>query len=352
MKSIRVPALIIFLAFGCKKEAQKAPGPVKYVKVHRIVEGNEKSKMVFNGRIMEKSNVDLSFRVGGPLVKLPVKQGDYVAAGSLIAAIDKRDYKVQLESSEAQYKQLRGEFERYKELFEAKKIPANTYEKVEAGYLLAKSGFENAQHQYNDTKLTSPTSGYIFKKYVENYQTVGPGQPIVSIIDNSVLEVVVHAAENQLAEINAGKEFLLNISSANLAGVPVSVMNIAEKAGDNGLYEVKFRLPNDQKIAVYPGMTAEISMHYRQTGHGITIPANAVFNRNNLTYVWIYSQTGQKVNKRQVRISSIETGGKIRITEGLKFGETIVAAGVHYLRENQKVQPVIEPSETNVGGLL
>ena len=303
-------------------------------------------------RSRRKGKVDLSFRVGGPLVKLPVKEGDYISKGSLIAAIDQRDYTIQLESSEARLLQAEGEYKRYQQLFEKEKIPANTYEKIKAQYLLTKSGFENAQHQLKDTELRAPVSGYIFNKHVENHQTVGSGQPIVSIIDKSMLEVIVHVPENQVAGITRGKEFLLNIASANVHNAPVTLLNIAEKAGDNGLYEVKFAYKSNNGAEVYPGMTAEISMHFQHENSSITIPVNAIFRDGEVNYVWLYNPSDARVSKRKVMISSIQSDGKIGITTGLSVGESIVSAGVHFLQDNQTVKTVKEPSSTNVGGLL
>jgi hypothetical protein len=42
----------------------------------------------------------------------------------------------------------------------------------------------------------------------------------------------------------------------------------------------------------------------------------------------------------------------MEISSGLKAGELIVTAGVHSLKEGQKVQPLAPVSKTNVGGLL
>ncbi len=345
--------LISLFMYGCKSDAGQTDNQVKFVKVYSIESGARKSRIVFNGKIQEKSKIDLSFRVGGPLVKLPLNVGDFVKKGSLIAEIDNRDYRVQFESSEARYKQIQSEFERYKELFDKKKIPANTYEKIEAQYLLTKSGYENALHQLNDTRLTAPISGYVYKKFVENYQTVGPGQSIVSIIDKSSLEVVTYVPENQLSRIISGKEFYLNVSSTDIDKAPVTIENIAEKAGDNGLYEVRFKLANDNdNVQVYPGMTAEISMYYSQPGGGITIPSGAVFRDGGETCVWIYSSSDSTVKKQKVTISSLQSDGLFTVSEGLKAGDSIISAGVHYLQEGQRVQPVKEPSKTNVGGLL
>jgi RND family efflux transporter MFP subunit len=92
-----VLAALVFA--GCQKPAPEpeAVRPVRAVRVGDIkaVQGRE-----FPGRARAKDEVDLSFRVGGPLVSLPVDVGSEVATGDVIAAIDPRDFRAALDSAE------------------------------------------------------------------------------------------------------------------------------------------------------------------------------------------------------------------------------------------------------------
>ena len=47
----------------------------------------------FTGVVQAQDQVDMAFRVTGPLVQLPVKAGDTVKAGDLLAQIDPRDFR-------------------------------------------------------------------------------------------------------------------------------------------------------------------------------------------------------------------------------------------------------------------
>ena len=44
--------------------------------------------------------------------------------------------------------------------------------------------------------------------------------------------------------------------------------------------------------------------------------------------------------------------GNIRVKDGISETDTVVVAGTHVLKENQKVEIVEPASKTNVGGLL
>lgn len=354
-RNILVATVVAFLAFtGCKTKSDDAPQKetIKYVKVETINNGVVQNRMVFNGKIKEKSLTSLSFRVGGPLAKLNVETGDFVRAGEVIASIDKRDYQLQVQTTKAQFSQTEAEYKRYKQLVDQDKIPANTFERVESGYLMAKTAYENAQNHLNDTELKAPFSGYVFEKFVENHQTVGAGVPIVSVIDNSSLEAVVSVSESQVQRVHHDKMSALTVVNAGVNELPVKLLSVSEKAMDDGLYEVKFSFKNSEEIKVAPGMTAEVTMFCDALDESITVPSSAVFHEKTSDYVWIYNAATKKVEKRKISISAVKSQARAEVTSGLKSGEQVVTAGVHYLIDGQEVKPIQQPSVTNIGGLL
>nr|WP_321358531.1 efflux RND transporter periplasmic adaptor subunit [uncultured Draconibacterium sp.] len=345
-------ALVAFTACQSSTGEETVAETVKNVKVETVSDGVTQNSFTLNGKIKEKSLTSLSFRVGGPLLKLNVKQGDYVKRGDVIAEIDKRDYKLQVETTKAQFEQAEGEYKRYKQLIEQNKIPENTYEKIKSGYLMTKTAYENAQNQLRDTELKAPFSGYIYEKFVENFQTVGAGTPIVSIIDNSHLEAVVSVSESQLQRVKSDKESYLNVANAGINNLPVKLLSISEKTMQDGLYEVKFSFENKNELEVAPGMTAEVTVYCNAEENQLSVAASALFHEKTSTYVWVYNPSNSKVEKRKVEIALDGPQGRVNIASGVKNGEQIVTAGVHYLVEGQKVQPIKTPSVTNIGGLL
>ena len=342
----------LIFTVACNKDGEENKEFTKLVRIEKVTDQPKVDYLIFNGKVKEKSLVTLSFRVGGPLVHINVNAGDYVNKGEEIAQIDKRDYQIQLDNAKAQYEQINGEYERYKELYNKNKVPANTYEKIEAGYKQAKAGYENALNQLNDTELKAPISGYIYEKMVENFNTVGAGQPIVSIIDMSQLEIVISVPENQILDIKQCQKNYLTVRNADVYEVPVTLKSVSEKTGSDGLYEVRFVLNNQDKFNIYPGMTAEVKIVCQDKNSTMQISSNAVFTNHDKTYVWIYDSSKQQIKKQEITIASLQPGGMLRVVNGLKDGDLIVTAGVHSLVDGQKVKPIAKESATNVGGLL
>jgi len=108
-KSIVLCVLPACLLVGCQEEpAPKSPvRPVRAMKVG--VAGF--SGRSFPGRAKATEEVNLSFRVSGPLVALPINVGDVVKKGDVLARIDSRDYEVALRSAEANLARSKAELQ-------------------------------------------------------------------------------------------------------------------------------------------------------------------------------------------------------------------------------------------------
>ena len=85
--------LAAFMA-ACAPSEPRQGGIVRKVNIARpSLEANVSSKE-FSGIIREAAEVNLAFRVAGPIGEIYVKEGDFVRQGDLVARIEPRDYEI------------------------------------------------------------------------------------------------------------------------------------------------------------------------------------------------------------------------------------------------------------------
>jgi multidrug efflux system membrane fusion protein len=77
---------------------EKASRPVKTM---TLLAPEVTFRRIFPGKVIASKTAELSFRVSGPLVELPVKKGASIQQGSLIARIDPRDFRIQLTNAQS-----------------------------------------------------------------------------------------------------------------------------------------------------------------------------------------------------------------------------------------------------------
>ena len=125
-------ACAVTLLLSCQPQGKKGAS-LQTVKVDTVRLGVEQTALQFPGRVKAAQDVNLSFRVSGQILKIYVKDGTYVRKGTLLAALDPADYQVQLDATEAEYKQIKAEAERVMALYKENGTTPNVNDKAVYG---------------------------------------------------------------------------------------------------------------------------------------------------------------------------------------------------------------------------
>lgn len=341
----------LFITSCSSDNGEDTNGYEKLVKTATVEEISSVKQKQFPGIIEEAEEVNLAFRVAGPIQKIHVKEGDYVKKGQLVAEMDTRDYEVQKNAIETQVNQLQSEYERIAELYSRKSVAENDYEKMKAGKEMAETQLKNAIDQLNDTKLYAPFSGYITSVMFEDGELVNHGTPIATLVDVSLLKVEI----NVPASLYINRENITNIecTQENIPNetFPLTLYADNIKANNNGLYKLYLYYKPTVNSKLAPGMNISVNISFSGNNSDLlSIPASALFEKDNNKYVWVVENS--KVHSQKVETNSRVNSGNIEIVSGLKPGEQVVVGGLNLLNEDEEVKVVQAGSETNVGNLL
>ncbi len=351
--SLMIIVLMVITMTHCAPKKEGQPAIVQKVKVARPEQESSISGRSFPGIIREAAEVNLAFRVAGPIKNIYVKEGDYVRRGALVALIDPRDYEIQAGVAEAQYSQMKGEYDRLTELSSRKSLADNDYEKAVAGEKMLGMKLQNARDQLNDTRLYAPFSGYIQSVKYEEGEMVNTGMTIATLID----------VKSYLVEVDLPTAFFLrkedfsafSCSQPMVPGetYPLELVSTQMKAGSSQLYRTTFRLDPKVNPDLAPGMTVSVRIDYRNEGEApLSLPMTALFREDDRSCVWKFDPSSSTVKKQVVTTGDMSGDGRITILSGITGQDEIVVAGVHALADGERVTLLQEASETNVGGLL
>jgi RND family efflux transporter MFP subunit len=341
--------LAVFLLTGCSKEEKtEKVKVVRPVKIMTIQTRSSALRHSFPGTVRAARRAVLSFKVSGPLVALPVEEGQQVKQGDVIAQIQKRDFQTALEEARARNLEAEKQFRRYQELYARKQVSRADYDRYRAARDVARAQLEDARNRLKDTTLRAPFDGVISKRFVENYQKVQAKEPIVNLQDISRIEVLVDVPELLMADLRARRhlKILAMFESIPDKQFPLEVKEYSTQADPaTQTYQVVLVMDQPAEANILPGMTAMVTAEVIEdapgTGPGnISIPAIAVLDApGDHPYVWRFDAKTSTVHKVPVKIGRLQGSRNILITEGLKGGETIVVAGVTQLEEGMKVRP-------------
>ncbi|MEN8199135.1 MAG: efflux RND transporter periplasmic adaptor subunit [Thermodesulfobacteriota bacterium] len=347
---IRLITLLMISLFlsGCGKEdVEEKKEVVRPVKTMTVIGVEASFRHSFPGTVRAGKRSEISFKVAGPLVELPVEEGQVIKKGELIAQIQKRDYQTALDQAVAKDREADRQFRRYKELYAKKQVSRADYDRWRASRDVARAQLEDARNALDDTSLTAPFDGVVSKRFVENYKKVQANEPIVNLQDIRQIEILVDVPELLIAEIRSRKDAVITATFESVPGkeYAVTIKEFATEADPaTQTYQVVLLMEQPLEANILPGMTAMVTSQAEDQSESaaktIIIPAIAVMDApGNEPYVWLLDKEKSTVRKVTVSIGSIKGSENILVKEGLEGGEILVTAGITQLQEGMKVRP-------------
>ena len=292
------------------------------------------SELSLIGTIMAGSDVNIVAEAGGRIIRLNAKPGDYKSAGSVIAEIDSEFRRASLQSAQAGYDKAKSDFLRMETMFKEGVVNAMQMDQARYGFQAAEAQLLMAKRQLRDTRVTTPISGIINAKMVDQGATVGMNAVIANIVDISMLKVKVNVSEKDAFVLKPGDK--VEVSTDVYPGVMFSgaVMSIAPKADEAHTYPVEISMKNSKTHPLKAGMFGRVRFNSVEKSQALIIPRKALIGSIKNAKVFV-------VNNGRVELRPVQTGSDagtmLEIVSGLQPGESIVTNGQNNLRSGSKV---------------
>ncbi|WP_111709816.1 efflux RND transporter periplasmic adaptor subunit [Lutibacter citreus] len=356
-KNCLIALCLISLMISCKDETTIHKKKVRPVRIEKISKSQQQfNKINLPASVNELSDTKLSFRVGGPIVKLNDVVGNQVKKGEVIAQLDQRDFKIGIEATKSSYELAKAEYERYKNLIEKESISQSAFDQIETRYKITKTNYDAALNAFKDTEIKAPFAGYIHNVFVNNFESVAPGHPIISLLDMSKYEINAWISVIDASKINNETKYTCIVKQEGkefrIAGKLKEIGNKTSITKQSLPITIIIDSPKDIKLRAGTTTHLELSTNNSQIASYIQVPPSSIFTKNNITYVWVFNEKTNTVSSKEVSTGKIFGNGNLEITKGLKGKENIVTAGVNYLFENQEVKKMEEYSKSNIGNKL
>ena len=363
---------IVCFVVGCSSQHSIPADEARPVKTMVVAAGDRPNVRSFPGRVEASRMVDLAFQVPGLLAKIPVKEGERVSKGALIAQLRQDEFQARLQAMQGQLDQARAqlgaaesrltnaktESERYGRLVDSSAVSRSDFDAAQTTYTAAQEGY-NAQQatvrslegrmteaklQVGDSTLRAPYDGVVAQRLVDEGQNITPNSPVVRFQNVKDIDVVVDVPESFIANdirSSAIQQSVAELSVAPGRQFPVHVKEVAQIADPKTqIFEVRFSMKTQPGITALPGMTANVTVTTRGTrgpNNRLLVPIAAVAKQDTgEQVVWVLG-SDQTVHRRPVSMGA-PTENQIEIMSGLQPGDRIVVAGATFLREGMKVR--------------
>lgn len=203
------------------------------------------------------------------------------------------------------------------------------------------AGLAAGQNSLEDTQLKAPFDGIVNQRFVEKYETIATGQPIVSLLDFKTVDVKTAIPEEILL-----KRAVFKGISCSLDAYPGKVfVAVIKELGlktstANQSFPLTVSLIIPETLDVQPGMSASLEIQYSPKAlgdPGFLLPSSAVFSDSDgAASAWKIDPVTRMVSKIQLKTDRVKAD-QILVLEGLHAGDRIVTAGARFLIQGQPV---------------
>ena len=358
LAATRATALALALALtaasllvgGCGKKEPEVQEIVRPVKMMTIGGSAAEGTLEYPGRVRAVEEIQLSFEVPGRIIELHAREGQAVSRGTLIAALDPRDYEAARDRDLARRNEARADYQRNRTLYERDAISLRDLEVVRRQFEVREATLKQSEKALSDTRLHAPYDGKIAGRLVENHENVAAKQAIAIFHDDSILEVKASFPESQylrIRELGTVQEMTEKlkpqgeVSAAAGRRIEAWVKELRSTADPvTRTYEVTLDFEAPADLAITSGMTAKVIIHLPGAQGATLVPVAAVVaGAGGQSTVWVYDEASSTVSSREVTVGQM-TGDHIEILEGLENGEQITVMGSSNLSEGMKVRPL------------
>lgn len=320
------------------KEADQ-PIPVKLISIQQEAADNI---IHVTGYLSTENETKLSFKTGGVIERIFVKEGDKIRKGQLLATIKSTEISAQVQQVQLSVQKAERDYQRAQNLYADSVATLEQLQNAKTGLDIARQNLSQAAFNQQFAKIYATQDGFVIRKMKNEGELSEPGGPVlitgaVSSASPWVLSTGVSDKEWSLIEKgNAaavsfeafpGKTFPATVSKKSLAADPVD--------GTFGI-ELKINFGNTQPATGMFGK-ASITSSNKQTGY--SIPYESLLEANGKKGFVFASNDGKTVKKVEVVVGAINDK-QVQITSGLENYTYVVSSGSPYLNDESIIKVI------------
>lgn len=356
---------LVLLFTGCTQETEENVEKSVPVKIYKVKTESISQYIRATGSIAGDEDVILYGKVTERIEKINVTPGQTVSRNQILVE-QKNDILKQgldiassaLKTAEVQMKLSAQEFERMDKLFSEKAISQQQFdqaktikETTELAVEQAKSGYEQAKEQYENSLVKAPFYGVVAAVYVEKNEMVSAGQRIAQIVSPSSMKSKIYLTGEDIQNAKLGQKVIImfpTLPGEEFAGRVDKINSAIDQTSKTLEVEIAF-LSKDSRIK--SGMFGEFFIETEFITNSLVIPEPSLIPQ---TEIKIDRETGLQntikksylfvIEKNKAKMKEVKTGiannGQIEITGGLNIGDSVIIIGQNIVKDGQTVNVI------------
>jgi multidrug efflux system membrane fusion protein len=292
------------------------------------------------GILVAREEMKLSFKTGGIVARIFVREGDKVRKGDLLASLDLLEINANADQARISYEKSLRDYIRADTLLKEGATTLEKKQNAETAMNISKNSLEIAQFNLQHSRIEAPDNGIIMRQFVKENELVSSGYPVFLFgYSGKYWKVEAGLSDRDILKIAPGDSAEVIFDAWPGVRFSAFVDQVGEMADlHTGTYETELTL-KDGGYHLASGFVASAEIFPSVKRPFTIVPVGSIVEADGLQG-YIYIVTGEmKARKIHIEIAAI-TGSMVAV-KGIPEGITeVVSEGMAYLKDGDKVEVV------------
>lgn len=342
--SLFIIGIVFFSSCSKKAETTTIPKsneaiPVKIVALNKSL---VKSSIHASGQFTTDDETLLSFKTGGIINNVYVKEGDKVRKGQLLATLDLTEISAQVNQAQIAVNKAKRDNQRAENLYKDSVATLEQLQNSKSALEISQQQLAAAKFNLSYSEIRATNDGVILKRIANAGQIVGSGMPVLQTSSKGSKDWILRVAvsDKEWAQCSINDKAKINIEAFNLNNIDGFIYAKSENADPmTGSFNIDIKLNNTRKFNIASGMFGKAEIMNSHKTNVWQIPYDALLDGNaNSGFVFV-TRNNKNALKVPVKISSIDRD-YVLISEGLNGYNSLIVSGSAYLTDGSTIQVV------------
>ncbi len=312
------------------------------VKLQPVTDTSFAPVLRYSGTIASTTEATLSFKTGGIISRIYVKEGDHVVKGQVLATLDLTEINAQVQQAAQSAEKAQRDVTRAKNLYNDTVATLEQLQNATTQQQVANEGLRIAHFNQQYAQIRATENGTILKKIMNEGEMAASGAPVFFVNGNAGSDWVMRfgVSDKDWAVLRKGNKGVVSLDAYPQKEFNGLVTKIAEGSdAANGTYEIEVKvLPDGVRFAT--GLFATVQLQPAALQQVTLIPIEALAEADGKTgFVYTVNSDQKTVQRHAVTIAFLEKN-KAAIVRGLDGVQQVITDGVGYLTESATVKVI------------
>jgi len=312
-------------------------------------------KIRLPGTVQTRLISTVASEVSGLVIEFPVRKGQTVQKGEVLARLRRENLELrliearaQLSEDDSRLKLAERTMQRTKELLAKGAVSQQDVDDRESEFLSLERRSERLRaiiEQFEDdlerTVIRAPFSGVVVEEHTQLAEWIDVGGAVLELMSLEELEVAVDLPERYYDLVRPGTRATISFEAlpgVQIVGVTRAIIPQADT--QSRTFPVLLEIPNlEGRIGV--GMMAQVELSFGKSHTTTIVPKDAIIVGNQGHFAYVLDE--ENIARRKEVVSGAAVGAWVEVNNAVRPGQRVVTRGNERLQDGQKVR--VNPTE-------